>query len=127
MIHRLKTVASMIVLVVGMAHAEPNIGAGYSRAELQTMIRSANSPQQYQALATYFRSQQDALEKRAQAEKAEWSRRSQVTAAVYEKYPRPVDSSQNRYEYLAYEASQMGQRAAHYESLYANSQQLAAK
>jgi hypothetical protein len=125
--HKIKIVASLIVLAAGMVYAESQTGTEYSRAELQSMIRSAHSTQQYQTLAAYFRSRQDALEKQAAAEKAELDRRSQITAAAYQKYPRPVDSSRNRYEYFTYEANQMSQQAAHYESLTSNSQQLASK
>lgn len=125
--HKIKIVTSLIVLAAGMVYAESQAGTEYSRAELQSMIRAAHSTQQYQALATYFRSRQDALEKQAAAEKVELDRRSQITAAAFQKYPRPVDSSRNRYEYFTYEANQMGQQAAHYESLSSNPQQLAAK
>jgi hypothetical protein len=125
--HKIKIVASLAVLTAGMAFAEPQSGTEYSRAELQTMIRSAHSAPQCQVLATYFRSRQQALEKQALAEKTEWKRRSQITAAVAQKYPRSVDSSRNRYEYFTFEANKMGQQAAHYESLSTNSQQLAAQ
>lgn len=125
--HKIKIVTSLVLLAAGMVYAESQTGTEYSSAELQTMIRSAHSTQQYQTLATYFRSRQEAFEKQALAEKTEWNRRSQITAAVYQKYPRPVDSSRNRYECLMYEANQMGQQAAHYESLSTNSQQVAAK
>jgi hypothetical protein len=125
--HKIKTVASFVVLAAGMAFAEPQSGTEYSRVELQSMIRSAHSAPQYEALATYFRSRQQTLEKQALAEKMEWERRSQTTAAVAQKYPRPVDSSRNRYEYFTYEANKMGEQAAHYESLSTNPQQLAAK
>jgi hypothetical protein len=125
--HTFKIVASLAVLAAGMACAESQSGTELSRADLQTMIRSAHSAQQYQALATYFRGRQQALEKQAQAEKAEWDRRSQVTASVAQKYPRPVDSSRNRYEYFTNQANQMGQQAAHYESLLTNAQQVATK
>jgi len=125
--HKMKIAASLIVLAAGIAYGESQAGTEFSRAELQTMIRSAHSSQQYQTLATYFRSRQQALEKQALAEKAEWDRRSQITASVAQKYPRPVDSSRNRYEYFTYEANQMAQQAAHYENLSQSSQQLAAK
>jgi len=125
--HRIKIVTSLIVLAAGMAYAESQTGTEYSRAEVQSMIRSAHSTQQYLALATYFKSRQEAPEKQAMAEKAELDRRSQITAAVYQKYPRPVDSSRSRYEYFTYQANQMGQQAAHYENLSSDSQQLAAK
>jgi hypothetical protein len=124
---KIKIVTLLVVLTTGFAYAESQASTEMSRAELQTMVRSAHSTLQYQTLATYFRFRQQALQKQARAEIAEWDRRSQITAAVTQKYPRPVDSSRNRYEYFTYEANQMGQQAAHYESLSMNSQQLAAK
>jgi hypothetical protein len=68
-------------------------------------------------LASYFHSQQVVFEEKAQSEKQEWDRRSQITAATYQKYPRPADSSRNRYEYFTSQAQDMGDKAAHYESL----------
>jgi hypothetical protein len=125
--YRVTALASLIVLGAGMSYAASQTDTQLSKAEVQSMVRSAHSTQQYQTLAAYFRSKQDTLEKQALAEKAEWDRRSQVNAALYQKYPRPVDSSRNRYEYFTYEANQMGQQAAHYEGLASNSQQLASK
>ena len=121
--HKIKFVASLFVVASGMVFAEPQSGNQYSRTELQSMIRSAHSAPQYQALAAYFRSRQQTFEKQALAEKAEWERRSLVTAAVAQKYPRPVDSSKNRYEYFTYESSQMRQQAEHYEALTIKSDQ----
>jgi hypothetical protein len=123
MIRKIQVVTSLVVLATGIGFAAPQMGTQYSENEVKVMIRGARSPQQYQALATYFRSRQQALEQQAQAEKAEWERRSQVSASVAQKYPRPVDSSKNRYEYFSYEANQMGQQAAHYESLSASASQ----
>jgi hypothetical protein len=125
--HKIRIATSLVVLAAGMLYAESQTGTEYSRAELQTMIRAAHSPQQYQALAAYFRSQEQAMQQKAQAEKAEWERRSQITTGIAQKYPRPVDSSRNRYEYFTYQAEQMGQQAAHYESMSTSSQQLASK
>jgi hypothetical protein len=122
MVRKLQVVTSLIVLAVGVAFAQPQTGAQYSHAELQKMIADAHTAPQYQVLATYFRSRQQALEQQAQSEKAEWDRRSQITAASYQKYPRPADSSRNRYEYFTYEAQQMSQQAVHFESLLATAQ-----
>ena len=125
--YTITTTLSLAVLAAGMACAESQSGTELSRVELQTMIRSAHSTQQYQQLATYFRARQQALEKQAMAEKAEWDRRSQISASVAQKYPRPVDSSRNRYEYFTFEAKQMSEQAAHYEGLSTNSPQLASE
>ena len=89
----------------------------YGHSELRKMMQDAHSAPQYQALAAYFRSRQGEFAQQAQSEKREWERRSQNVAGSAAKYPRPGDSSKNRYEYLTYEAQQMSQQAAHYESL----------
>jgi len=94
----------------------------YSQTEVRQMIRDAHSVEQYKTLASFFRARQQAFEQQAQSEKAEWDRRSQIAAASYEKYPRPADSSRNSYEYFTYEASQMSQQAAHFESLSATAE-----
>jgi hypothetical protein len=124
---RINVVASLVVLAAGLAFAESpaNVGSGHSN--LHQMIREAHTPQQYQQLASYFKAQQQTMEQKAQVEKAEWQRRSQNTASAAQKYPRPVDSSRNWYEYLAYEADQMGRQAAHYESLSAGGSSSAAE
>jgi len=116
-------VACMVVALAagsGAARAESSTPVKYSNSELKQMEQEAHTPQQYQALATYFRSRQQNFEQQAQAEKAEWERRSQNVTGSAAKYPRPVDSSKNRYDYFTYEAQQMSQQAAHYESLAAN-------
>jgi hypothetical protein len=84
------------------------------------MMREARTVEQYHALADYFRSQQQRLELQAQAEKEEWQRRSQNVSGPAAKYPRPVDSSRNRYEYFSYEAQEMQRQAGHYDDLAAS-------
>lgn len=119
MIRKLLGVMSLFVIAVGAAFGQPQTSTQYSRSELQKMIGDARTPQQYQTLAAYFRSRQQTFEQQAQSEKMELDRRSQIAAASYQKYPRPVDSSRSRYEYFTYEAQQMSQQAAHFEELSA--------
>ena len=104
-------------ITIGVAFAEPPTATNLSRTEVNDLMRSARTAEQYRMLAEYFKTRQVSLEQQAQSEKQEWERRNQITAATYQKYPRPADSSKNRYEYFTYEAQQMGQQAAHYESL----------
>ena len=112
-----------LAFVVGaQSSAQPSNTARYSKSEIKQMVHDAHTPEQYQALAQYFRSQQLADEQQAQSEKTEWERRSQNVTVSAAKYPRPVDSSRNRYEYYAYEAQQMGQQAEYYEGLLAKTQ-----
>jgi hypothetical protein len=96
--------------------AQPTI-PHYTSSEIKKMIQEARTAPQYQSLAQYFRSRQQEFEKQAASEKVEWDRRSQNV-----KYPRPVDSSKNRYEYFEYEAQQMNQQATHFEDLSAKVQ-----
>jgi hypothetical protein len=91
----------------------PQVG----KAELRRMVRDAHTSTQYQALAGYFRAQQKHFEQQAEVEKEEWIRRSANVSGPAAKYPRPVDSSKNRYEYFTTEAQEMDRQAAHYESL----------
>ncbi len=102
-------------LVAGTAHAQSS--QNLSRAELKTMMETAHSSDQYQELASYFRWRQQVFGERAHTELVEWDRRSQIIGSIAEKYPRPVDSSRNRYEYFSYEEQQMSQKAAYYEKL----------
>jgi hypothetical protein len=111
------------VLIVALVIAFNSVSAQtfgaphYTHSELRKMIQEAHTEQQYKILASYFRSQQQTFEQQAQAEKVEWDRRSQNVTGPAAKYPRPVDSSKNRYEYFTYEARQMNKQATHYESL----------
>lgn len=124
--NRLIPIALGVLMAAGtgiQGASQPTQGQRYSKSEIQQMIRAAHTPQEYQALAEYFRSEQQAFESKALVEKAEWDRRSQNVTGPLAKYPRPVDSSRNRYEYFAYEAQQMGQQADHFENLSGKTQQ----
>jgi hypothetical protein len=124
MTRRIQVLAAIAAFTVsaGLAHAQNAMNAGMSPAQAEQMLHSARTVEQYQMLAGYFHARQLVFEEKAQAEKVEWDRRSQITAASYQKYPRPADSSRNRYEYFTYEAQQMAQQAAHFESLSATAQ-----
>jgi len=102
--------------------AQPSNTARYTKSEIKQLVHDAHTPEQYQALAQYFRSQQQADEQQAQTEKAEWERLSGGVTSAAAKYPRPADSSRIQYENLSDRAQQMGQRAEHYEELLAKSQ-----
>jgi hypothetical protein len=99
--------------------AESAASANLSHSDLKKMMRDARTSEDYLTLASYFRWRQQKFEQQAQSEKAEWARRNMNSYLAAAKYPNPVDSSRNRYEYFTYEAQKMGQQAAHYESLSA--------
>lgn len=99
--------------------AEPTNSSQYSKAEVRRMVHEAHTVEQYRALASYFRAQQQRFDEQAQSEKKEWERRAANVSGPAAKYPRPVDSSRNRYEYFTAEAQEMDRQAAHFESLSA--------
>jgi hypothetical protein len=115
-------IAALSIASIGHGYADDSANQQFSKGELHKLVREAHSTDQYRALAKYFRAQQIKFQQQAQAEKAEWERRSENVTSIAAKYPRPVDSSRNRYEYFTYEAAQMDQRASHYENLGAGAQ-----
>jgi hypothetical protein len=102
-------------LTAGYACAESS--QNLSHFQLKKMVQSAHTADDFASLASYFRWRQEEFQQQARGELAEWDRRSQFVGSIAEKYPRPVDSSRNRYEYFSYEAQQMSRKAAYYESL----------
>ena len=89
----------------------------YSKAQAKQLMREAHSPNEYRALAGYYGEQQTSYLKQAAEEKQEWVRRSQNIVGVAAKYPRPVDSARNLYEYYMYKASEMGALSLKYSQL----------
>ena len=80
---------------------------------------NAHAPEQYTALASYYGPAEANYLQKAAEEKQEWARRSQNITSVAAKYPRPVDSARNLYEYYMYKASEAGTLAAKYSHLAA--------
>jgi parvulin-like peptidyl-prolyl isomerase len=115
-------IIAILAATFNVAHAQPASAPHYTHAELRKMVQEAHTEQQFKELASYFRSRQQAYEQQAQTEKLEWEHRSENVTSVAAKYPRPVDSSKNRYEYFTYEAGQMSEQAAHYERLSGKAQ-----
>ena len=102
------------------ARAETSTPVKHSSGELKQMEQQAHTAQQYQALASYFRSRQQDFRQQAVSEVPLMAWRSQFTFSLAAKYPRPYDSSRNRYDYFMYETHQMSQKAAYYEGLAAS-------
>jgi hypothetical protein len=102
------------------ARAESSTPVKLSNAELKQMEHNAQTPEQYAALASYFRSRQQDFRQQAISEVPLMAWRSQFTFSLAAKYPRPYDSSRNRYDYFMYETHQMSQKAAYYEGLAAS-------
>ena len=89
----------------------------YTRGELSREMQSATTPEQYQALANYFRQQQESYLARAASEKITWEDRSRNSTGSGQKYPRPVDSAHYLYDSYRYSADHNGKLADRYEQL----------
>ena len=106
----------------GNAQGTPSSGENgthYTQAQLKQMVREAHTPEQYRALASYYRQVQKSYRLQAAEEKQEWIRRSESITVVAAKYPRPVDSARNLYEYYRYRASEASELSGKYSQLAA--------
>jgi hypothetical protein len=101
------------------AASSAETGAHYTKAQVKELALNAHAPEQYAVLASYYGAQKADYLRQAAEEKKEWERRSKNVAVAFGKYPRPVDSARNLYEYYLYKASKA-------ESLQAKYSQLAA-
>jgi hypothetical protein len=89
----------------------------YNRSELKQQIATAHTPEQYQALASYYRQEERSFRAQQAAEAILWEQRAQNTTSTARKYPRPVDSAHYRYDYYGHEADRSAQQSAYYEQL----------
>jgi hypothetical protein len=96
-------------------------------AQLKQMANDAKTPEQYTAVAQSYSQLQKSYLAKAAEEKQEWDRRSQNIVSIAAKYPRPVDSARNLYEYYSYKASESAALAAKYSQLAAPASTPAAK
>jgi len=112
-------VCILSLVLTGVANAQgaassPDTGANYSMAQLKELARNAHEPEQYKVIAGYYGEQQAHYLQLAAQEKKEWSKMNQNVAGSSAKYPRPVDSARNLYEYYMYKASKAGKSEAQY-------------
>jgi hypothetical protein len=104
--------------VFGLAQSGQNATyQRYSHSELRRHMQNAHTPEQYRALASYFRSQQSSFQSKAAQEKDIWSARAQNQIGSGEKYPRPIDSAHYLYDSYVYDANRSSKLADHYEQL----------
>jgi hypothetical protein len=101
----------------GSLRAAARPAQNLSHSDLKKMVQSAHTTEDYLTLASYFRWRQQQFEQQAHDELVFWAQRSMNVSLEAAKYPRPVDSSKNRYEYFVYEAQKMSAQADRYQSL----------
>jgi hypothetical protein len=82
------------------------------------MVLSAHTQEQYTVLASYFDTQRANYLQKAEERKKEWVQLSQYKSAAA-KYPRPVDSVWNYYEYYMHKATEAEAQEAKYSQLAA--------
>ncbi len=110
-------IVSLVLTGAGKAQSAASSaesGAHYTQSQLKELELTAHAPAQYSVLASYFGERQKNYLQQAAEEKKEWVRRSQNIMGVTAKYPRPVDSARNLYEYYMYKASEAGTLEARY-------------
>jgi hypothetical protein len=91
--------------------------AQYTSAQIKRMVHDAHTVEQYTALTDYYATQQRMYKRKAAEEMHLWALRAEVITPLSEKWPRPVDSSRNRYEYYEYRVAQAGLLCAKYTKL----------
>jgi hypothetical protein len=117
---------SLALPLAGIAQSSTetaNVSMPMSGPELHSLIKTAHSSAQYKQLADYFHQKEVKCEADAAAEKIERDRRAQVNAGLYQKYPRPVDSAEYRYEADLADAKSAATQAQHYDQLAATQAQ----
>lgn len=111
---------SVTLPLVGMAQMQTQ-PAGQattiSSKEAHSLMKTAHELAQYQELAAYFRGKEQSYRVKRDQELALWNYRAQGIAANQNKYPRPVDSAHNLYDYYVYETDHAAAQAQHYEQL----------
>jgi hypothetical protein len=123
--NRILLLASTILLtssIAGIAQSTAqmaSLSAPLTAHEANSLIKSAHSVAEYTELAGYFHQQEAEYRAKAADEKIELGRRAQVNAALYQKYPRPVDVAQSRYDSYLASANGAALQARHYDQLAA--------
>ena len=111
---------SLTSAVAGMAQSAVQTASATALApanEVHSLMKTAHSSAQYKQIAEYLHQREMAYRAKADAERIEQARRSQVNAGLAQKYPRPVDSAQYLYQSYLYEAETAATQARHYEQL----------
>ena len=96
-----------------------SLSSPISLTEVHNLMRSAHTSAEYLQLAGYFHQQETDYRTKAAADKAERDRRAQVNASLYQKYPRPVDTAEGRYESYLADANGAAIQAQHFDQLAA--------
>jgi hypothetical protein len=110
----------MIAFTAATLQAEENSASDqpqFTGAQIRKMVREAHTPEQYSDLADYYAIRQRMFKQKAREEMRLWAERNAMINPIYEKWPRPVDSARNLYEYYEYRAGECAKLEAKYSRL----------
>ena len=119
------TMLSLALPLLGVARLQAQTkdqSVSLSTSDAHGLMKTAHDSSQYRALAAYFRQKKQSFSSERDAELALWNSRKQAIAVNQNKYPRPVDSAHNLYDYYAYETNHAAAQAQHYEQIAAIAQ-----
>ena len=89
----------------------------YTSSQINKIAREAHTVAQYTVLADYYSVTQRIYKRKAAEEMHLWALRSEMTNPLREKWPRPVDSARNLFEYYEYRMAQSAALFAKYDRL----------
>ena len=89
----------------------------YTSSHIKTMAREAQTVEQYTVLADYYAVRLRMYKRKAAGEMHLWAIRSEMTNPLREKWPRPVDSARNLYDYYEYKIVESAGLFAKYDRL----------
>jgi uncharacterized protein YukE len=81
------------------------------------MVQEAHTPEQYEALASYYGEQQESYHQKAKEVHHEWVHQWSYNMSRFAKYPSPADSAKNLYEDYVRKAAEAGAFFAKYSQL----------
>lgn len=102
-------ISSLLPILVHAQNA-PSIRPAYSHSELKRLMRTAHTPEEFNALADYFDGKRQQFARKALDEKNELDYLL-TRPYLVPKYPSPVDSARRLLQYYGMKAEECGRRA----------------
>lgn len=100
------------------AHVEhPEQPREFTPAQVRDMARAASTPEQFSDLADFYQARRRMFVRKAAEAMDLWAQRNAVITPLSEKWPRPVDSARNLYEYYLHQAAKSAATAARYSDM----------
>lgn len=89
----------------------------YTSAQIKKMAQEARTVEQYTVLADYYATRQRVYKRKAAEQMHLWAERNAMITPLSEKWPRPVDSARNLYDYYEYKMHEAAALQAKYSRL----------